>query len=106
MNDAICSGYLPADAVLRISPNGQRKLTCELMSQDSRGEAVEIKLEIDQPDLVRKMEPLLVRGRAALVRGELAMRPVREAGVLKYMSRFLRVIEIEIPNRSKLPEEA
>lgn len=105
MNDVVISGYLPADAVVRTTPNGQQKLTCEIISQDGRVAPVEVKCEIERPDLVQNMEPLLVRGRAVLVRGELAMRPVREAGVLRYMARFVRVLEIEVPNRGKMPEE-
>ena len=104
MNIVILSGYLPADAVMRTSPSGWRKLTCELMSRDSRGETVETKLEIDREDLVREMEPLLTRGRAVIVHGEQAMREVKENGVLKYVVRFVRVLEIEVPNRSKARE--
>jgi hypothetical protein len=58
---------------------------------------------LEDSDLIKRYEPLLDAGRAVVIAGELCSRAVKERDVVKFITREIRVLEMEIPNRTGVP---
>jgi hypothetical protein len=101
MNQVLLTGYLPMDTVTRVCPTSyQQKLCFKVVGRDSKGMEISRDCVIEDAELFKKYEPILDRGRAVVIRGESTDRPVLERGRLKFFAKEIRVLEIEVPNRS------
>lgn len=104
MNVLCVSGYLPADPVERVSPDGKRKLAFDVRVMDSRRHESTQKCFVEEPELGPisiSAAPLMKAGRAVWIHGEVTDRPYMERGVVKSLIREVRVMRIELPDRSR-----
>jgi hypothetical protein len=105
MNTRFFTGFVPSDAVAATVPATAttapvRKLVFDVVIRDSRGVEFPEKCEVDDPELVKKYEPLLTSGRVVVCEGEQTAYEFRDHGVLKGWRRQVRLRRIEFPDRS------
>lgn len=104
MNSVFLTGYLPSDATERTCPKTYvRKLCFDVVSRDSKGVEARRTCFLDSEDLIKKHLAVLDQGRAVIVTGENTDRPVIEQGRTKFIAREIRVLALEVPNRTGVP---